>query len=49
MAGSTIDVREARAALANLPDGTSHGETPAPEHVYLPRSHLRRWPRIACS
>ena len=41
MAGSTIDVREARAALANLPDGTSHGETPAPEHVYLPRSHLK--------
>ena len=41
MAGNAIDVGEARAALANLPDGTSHGETPSPEHVYLPRSHLK--------
>ena len=42
MAGGAIDVvGEARAALARLPDGAGHGETPAPEHVYLPRSHLK--------
>ena len=41
MAGSAIDVGEARAALASLPDGTSHGVPPAPEHVYLPRSHVK--------
>ena len=36
-----IDVGAAREALARLPEGTSHGEPPAPEHVYLPRSHLK--------
>ncbi len=36
-----IDIDEARQAICDLPAGTSHGETPAPEHVYLPRSHLR--------
>ena len=35
------DVEAARRALAELPDGTSHGETPPPQHVYLPRSHLK--------
>ena len=38
---TTIDVGRARAALGDLPAGTSHGETPAPEQVYLPRSHVR--------
>lgn len=38
---NAIDVRQARAALAALPEGTSHGETPAPDHVYLPRSHVK--------
>ena len=32
---------EARAALADLPVGISHSETPAPHHVYVPRSHLK--------
>ena len=41
MTGSTIDVGEARAALARLPEGPGHGETPAPGHVYLPRSHVK--------
>ena len=36
-----IDVGAARDALARLPEGTSHGEPSAPEHVYLPRSHLK--------
>ena len=30
-----------REALANLPQGTSHGEQPSVHDVYLPRSHLR--------
>lgn len=30
-----------REALAALPEGTGRGETPSPEHVYLPRSHLK--------
>ena len=30
-----------RSALAQLPDDTSHGETPDPEHVYFPQSHLK--------
>ena len=34
-------VELARRALADLPDGTSHGEAPAPQNVYLPRSHLK--------
>lgn len=36
-----IDVRQARDALKDLPRGISHGEQPRPEHVYLPRSHLK--------
>ena len=36
-----VDVQLTREALAGLPIGTSHGESPAPEHVYLPMSHLR--------
>lgn len=30
-----------REALANLPQGTSHGEKPSVPDVYLPQSHLR--------
>ena len=37
----TIDVKTAREALAELPDGTSHGDQPALTQVYLPRSHLK--------
>ena len=37
----TIDVEAAREALAELPDGASHGDQPAPAQVYLPRSHLK--------
>ena len=37
----TIEVGRARRALAALPDGTSHGEPPTPEHVYLPPSHVK--------
>ena len=40
MAG-VIDAGAARDALAKLPGGTSRGAAPAPEHVYLPRSHLK--------
>ena len=36
-----ISVEQAREALANLPEGTSHGNVPAPGDVYLPRSHLK--------
>lgn len=36
-----IDVQQARDALAKLPEGTSHGEAPTPNQVYLPRSHLK--------
>lgn len=36
-----IEVQRAREALANLPEGTSHGEAPAVKQVYLPRSHLK--------
>ena len=36
-----IDAAVARSAIQALPDGTSHGEDPAPEQVYLPRSHLK--------
>ena len=32
--------KQTRKALAALPEGTSHGETPAPHQVYLPRSHV---------
>ena len=38
---SAIDVKQAREALAALPEGTSHGKTPAPDHVYLPPSHVK--------
>ena len=30
-----------RAALQALPEGMSHGVTPAPEHIYLPPSHVK--------
>lgn len=36
-----MDVRTLRTALASLPEGTSHGERPEPEHVYLPPSHAK--------
>ena len=38
MTGS-VDVGQTRAALAALPEAARHGEAPAPEQVYLPRSH----------
>ena len=37
----TISVEEAREGLAELPAGTSYGEPPDPQHIYLPRSHLK--------
>ena len=37
----TIGTTRVRRVLTRLPEGTSHGESPAPEHVYLPRSHLK--------
>ena len=40
MTGS-VDVGQTRAALAALPEAARHGEAPAPEQVYLPRSHLK--------
>ena len=36
-----IDPRAARAALRALPHETNDGESPNPEHVHLPRSHLK--------
>ena len=36
-----IDARTARRAIGRLPEGTSYGEEPVPEQVYLPRSHLK--------
>lgn len=36
-----IGVMQARAALAHMPEGTSHGEAPDPRHVYLPSSHIK--------
>lgn len=36
-----LGVRQAREALVRLPEATSHGEPPAPEHVYVPPSHLK--------
>ncbi|MCE2542713.1 MAG: hypothetical protein J4F30_04650 [Acidobacteria bacterium] len=36
-----IDVEKVRKALVALPEGTSHGEAPIPEHVYLPPSHVK--------
>ena len=38
---TAIDMKTVREALADLPDETSYGESLKPEHVYLPRSHLR--------
>ena len=38
---TAIDVAGVREALANLPEGTSYGQLPRPELVYLPRSHLK--------
>ena len=37
---TATDTAKARAALIDLPDETSYGETPDPKQVYLPRSHL---------
>ena len=36
-----IETERARAALAGLPEGTSHAESPDPAQVYLPPSHLK--------
>ena len=36
-----LGIESARDALANLPEGASHGKAPCPEDVYLPRSHLK--------
>ena len=38
---TALDVNMVREALADLPDETSYGESLKPEHVYLPRSHLK--------
>ena len=38
---SGMDAAIARLALGKLPEGTSHGERPKPQDVYLPRSHLK--------
>ena len=36
-----VDVERMRNALAELPDGTSHGEAPDLGDVYFPQSHLK--------
>ena len=36
-----IDVKKTRRALTELPQETWHAETPKPEQVYLPASHLK--------
>ena len=36
-----IDVTQVRRALTKLPQEVWHGETPRPEQVYLPASHLK--------
>ena len=36
-----VDAERMRSALAELPDGTSHGEAPSLGDVYLPQSHLK--------
>ena len=36
-----VDVDRMRSALAELPDGTSHGEAPSLRDVYFPQSHLK--------
>lgn len=38
---SKISIEHARDALANLPEGISHGESPDLKHVHLPPSHLK--------
>ena len=38
---NAADLDVVRVALADLPDGTSYGDMPAVENVYLPRSHLK--------
>ena len=38
---TALDTAKARAALIDLPEGTSYGEPPDPKEVYLPRSHLK--------
>lgn len=38
---SGIDPQIGRLALGKLPAGTSYGEQPQPQEVYLPRSHLK--------
>ena len=38
---TVMEVKGARRALAALPEGTSHGGPPRPEHVYLPPSHVK--------
>ena len=38
---TAAEVTEAREAIADLPEGTSHGDPPGAAQVYLPRSHLR--------
>ena len=37
----TLEVDTVREALADLPDGTSHGDQTAPAQVYVPPSHLK--------
>lgn len=37
---TVLDRHAAREALSNLPRGASYGETPRPEQVYLPNSHI---------
>jgi len=36
-----IDTDLAREAIADLPEGAEHGESPAPERVYVPSSHAK--------
>ena len=36
-----VDAERMRNALSELPDGTSHGETPSLGDVYFPQSHLK--------
>ena len=38
---NSVDAERMRNALAELPDGTSHGETPSLGDVYFPQSHLK--------
>ena len=38
---AVIGADAVREAIRALPEGTSHGEPPAPAHVYLPPSHVK--------